>query len=118
LGAPASLTIDHDSANDSDVRGRPRRVHKVLRSRIIGSDSDGPDAGPSIVLSDSSENTTTKARGKKSSVNLNLSVNLDVDLANLVFSNCPSRLACEDVADKDVDDLAGFVGMAQRYGAN
>jgi len=107
--------VDQDSTSDSDTGSGPRRVHKVLRSRVIGSDSNGPNVvDPPIILSDSSENVATKVRGKKSRVrnrdaNMDLPMNLDLsaDLANLVFTNCSSRLACEDVADKDVDDLAG-----------
>jgi len=47
---------------------------------------------------------------RKRDHNLNLAVNLDADFdldANLVFTHCPSRLAFEDIADKEVDDLAG-----------
>jgi len=76
--------------------------------------TDGSISGP-IVLSDSPNSAVMKVRGRKPrkcnrDINLNLSANLDLsaDLANLEFSSCPNRLACEDVVDKDVDDLAGM----------
>jgi len=105
--------VDQDSDSDSDFGIRPPRVPKVLRSKVIGSESGGPIiAGPPIVLSDSSDSAPMKARGKKSrarhkDVNMDLSnADLSADLANLVFTHCPSRLVYEDVANRDADDLA------------
>jgi len=36
-------------------------------------------------------------------------VNLDgsIDMVNLDFTPCPSRLACEDFSSRDVNDLSG-----------
>jgi len=96
---------DKDSLSDSDIENRPYRGHKVLRLRVIGSDSDGPAP---IVLSDSSDNVSTKVRGKRSRVrNRDTALDTSAELANLVFSDYPSRLACEDLACKDVNDLQG-----------
>jgi len=101
-------------ASDSETEGRPHRSRKVLRSRIIHSDSDSdrPDTGP-IVLSDSPENVEKvrrrKARAHRREAIMTPPVDLDLSagLANLVFTTCPSRLTLEDVALKDAEELAG-----------
>jgi len=64
------------------------------------------------VLSDSPEYVANKVRGRKTKTRkrtstMDSSINLDAELANLEFSNCPERLSVENVADKDADYLAG-----------
>jgi len=81
----------------------------VLRSRIvISSDSDELPEGP-IVLSDSSEDAAKKVGNRKLRAKRIRNTNLDLstDLANLVFTDCPGRLICEELVTRDVDDLAG-----------
>jgi len=39
--------------------------------------------------------------------NRDLNLDASVEAANLVFTDCPTRLACEDLSVKDVDDLSG-----------
>jgi len=58
---------EQDSASDSDIGSRG---HKVLRSRTIGLDNDGPGAmEPPIVLSDSPENVASKVVSRKKNKN-------------------------------------------------
>jgi len=61
--APPSMkrTRDKESISDSDVETRPMRSRKVLRSRVIGSDSEVEP----IVLSDSPKEVASKVRDKK-----------------------------------------------------
>jgi len=100
--------------SDPEEEDRPHRSHKVLRSRIIVSDSDNDRPGSPIVLSDSPENVKKvkrrRARAQKRDVILAPPMDLDLsaDLANLVFTNCPSHLIPEDVASKDAEELAGI----------
>jgi len=104
-----------EDVSDFDVEDRSHRSHKVFRSRVIDSDSDSnkPEIGP-IVLSDSPENVEKvrrrKARAQRREVIMAPPADLDLsaDLANLVFTNCPSRLMLEDVALKDAEELAGI----------
>jgi len=100
-----------DDVTDSDIEDQPFRSHKVLRSRVIGSDSDEADEGP-IVLSDFPENVEkvhkrrTRARNRAMDFDPPVNMDLSADLTNLVFSHC--RLALEDVVDKDADSIAGL----------
>jgi len=106
---------ESDSSGDPDIIDRPHRGLKVLRSRVIGkieSDSDDRSSDQPIVLSNSPKHTRApKNRRKKARVQkikaLDTSVNLDSDLANVVFTSCSGRLNLDEAADTGVDDLAG-----------
>jgi len=98
---------ERESLSDSDLDVVPIKGHKVLRSRVIGSDSgDGEDP---IVLSDSSVSVAGKVRGRKTRMRkLEKLDNMDdsFESSRAVFTDCPSHLAYADLNDKNVDELA------------
>jgi len=108
---------DSGSASDSDVCAPPRRTHKVLRSRVIGSDNEEscnePAKNPIIELSDSTDKPSNKTRGRKPKgktrevARLDTSINLDADLANLQFTPGLGRITNETVANKNADEIVG-----------
>jgi len=103
-------TRDRVSLSDSDIDDRPTKGRKILRSRVIGSDSE--DANP-IVLSDSPEGVSVKVCGRKKTYarSRKRDIRLDgsIDFANLEFTPCPARLVQEDLQAKDTDNrLSGI----------
>jgi len=56
---------DRESLSNSNVDGLPVKGCKVLRLRIIGTDSDDDNAGGTMILSDSPKEVAAKVRGKK-----------------------------------------------------
>jgi len=91
----------------SDVDGLPVRSRKVLRSRILGSDSeDNVDDG--VTLSDSPKDMAVKIKGKKTrKQRLDKLEKLDdsIESTRVIFTDCPSHLAYEDLQSKDVDEI-------------
>jgi len=94
---------ERNSVSDSDIDSRP--YHKVLRSRIIGSDSEEEP----IVLSDSPKDVAERIRGRKARTKKLDKLNKLEDLFEsnkLVLSDCPSHLTYEDLCNKEVDEIA------------
>jgi len=56
---------NRESLSDSDIDGLPAKGRKVLRSRIIGTDSDDDNVEGAMVLFDSPKEVATKVRGRK-----------------------------------------------------
>jgi len=92
--------------SDSDADDQIRRGGKILRSRVIESDSDKE---PVVVLSDSPENLA-KVRKKKKGVICNREVDLDgsVNLSSFGFTPCPVRLTSNDLNSKSADEISGI----------
>jgi len=91
---------DRASLSDSDMEDLLFRGRKVLRSRIIGLDTGASDEGP-IVLSDFPGDVSAKIRGKRSTP---MRLREEQSFSDLSFTECPSRLASEDLANKNVDE--------------
>jgi len=100
---------ERESLSDSDVEGMPLRSRKILRPRILGSDSDNVD--DAVTLSDSPKEVAAKVRGKKTRKQklekLDKLDQLDesIESSRVVFTDCPSRLSYEDLQNKDVDEI-------------
>jgi len=95
---------DKESHSDSDVDGLPVRI---LRSRILGSDSED-NIEDAVTLSDSPKEMAAKVRGKKiRKQKLDRLKKLDdsIESTRVVFTDCPSHLAYEDLQNKDVDEI-------------
>jgi len=99
-GGPSRKRIrDAESDRDSDIGYRTPRGNKMP---IRDSDDDEPIE----ILSDSPE-AMKKANAKKIRTRYrDPKANLDADLNNLVFSECPSRMVEEDFLTKDADEVA------------
>jgi len=101
---------DMGSLSDLDIDNHPVKGRKVLRSRVIESDSDRDTAGP-IVLSDSPKEVAAKVRGRKNrSRKIDKLDRLDklddsYESTRVTFTECPSHLAYEDLQGKDVDEI-------------
>jgi len=98
---------ERESISDSDVDIIPAKGRKVLRSRVIGSESGGEE-GP-IVLSDSPQEVSNKVRRRK--VRARILDKLDgmddsLDPSKVTLLECPSYLTYEDLNNKDVDEIA------------
>jgi len=87
-----------DSSGDADSEIRPVKTSKILRSRRIGSDSD-IDSGP-IKISDS-QDEPRRIQGRKKSNKSKVS-------SKFKFSACPGQLTCEDLANKNAEDMASM----------
>jgi len=104
---------DRESSSDSDMAIRPARNWKVLRSRVIGSGSD--NGNEPIVLSDSPQEVAEKVRGRRARAqrldNFDKFDKLEkleesIDVSKIPFTDCPSYVSCEDLNNKDVDEMA------------
>jgi len=98
-----------ESLSDTDVDGLPAKGRKVLRSRIIGTDSEEDNMEGAIILSDSPKDVAVKVRGRKArKQKLDKLEKLDdsFESTRVIFTDCPSHLAHEDLQNKDVDEIA------------
>jgi len=96
---------ERESVSDSDLDVATIKGRKVLRSRVIGSESKDHEAP--IELSDSPQSGPSKVRGRKSKAIKRLE-KLDklndstLDISKVVFTDCPTRLSYEDLNNKDI----------------
>jgi len=105
---------EDESVSDSDLDGLSKG-RKVLRSRIIRSDSED-NRDEAITLSDSPKELAAKARGRKSrkqktvenrKQKLDKLDKLDESFESMrvIFTACPPRMSHEDLHNKDVDEI-------------
>jgi len=90
------------SPTDSEVEDQTRSSGRVLRSRIIKSDSD-------VEPADSAEDTNVKTKKKRKPMVRGRDANLDTsfDFSSLVFTPCPVSLAAGALDSRSADEISG-----------
>jgi len=95
-------TRNKESLSDSDLEVHPVKGRKVLRTRVIGSDS-GDDAEP-IVLSDSPREVSNKVQGKKARARrlekldkLEDKLEDSFESTKVIFTDCPTHFSYVDL---------------------
>jgi len=109
---------ERESVSDSDNDDFRVKGRKVLRSRVIGSDTDSGKLDDAVTLSDSPREVASKARGRKARKQrvdkLDKLDKLDdsYESTKVVFTDCPPRLASDELKSKNVDEI---VGISERW---